>query len=320
MREPDGTAALDLVIGLINNMPAAAKRATEQQFDDLLVHAARGLGIRIGFFVVDDYARTTRETFHLLHDMRPDALIVTGDEPQRLSVMSDEPLWPALARLVDWAGTHTISSVWSCFAAHAAVLRLDGINRTRRPQKLSGMYPCAAASDDPLLANFPSSWLVPHSRHNGVDETALESKDYTVLSRSPQVGVDSFAKRIRGSLFLFLQGHPEYAPDSLLREYRRDIRRFLAGERETYPGNAREIISIRTPRANSEKLREQAYRAPSPRLLSSVYAAFIDSSLSAENAAALPLYTNWLGYLCPRESQPQHNSAPWPVEQERGAA
>ena len=41
--------------------------------------------------------------------------------------------------------------------------------------------------------------------------------------------------RSRDSLFLFFQGHPEYEAGTLLREYRRDIGRFLRGERETYP-------------------------------------------------------------------------------------
>ena len=36
-------------------------------------------------------------------------------------------------------------------------------------------------------------------------------------------------------MFLFLQGHPEYDCGSLLREYRRDVGRFLRGEREHYP-------------------------------------------------------------------------------------
>jgi len=40
----------------------------------------------------------------------------------------------------------------------------------------------------------------------------------------------------RKSLFLFFQGHPEYDADSLPREYRRDVGRFLRSERESYPG------------------------------------------------------------------------------------
>ena len=42
-----------------------------------------------------------------------------------------------------------------------------------------------------------------------------------MLSRSPVAGADLFIKQ-RKSLFVFLQGHPEYDPGSLLREYQRD--------------------------------------------------------------------------------------------------
>ena len=37
------------------------------------------------------------------------------------------------------------------------------------------------------------------------------------------------------SLFIHFQGHPEYAAETLLKEYRRDIKRFVRRERETYP-------------------------------------------------------------------------------------
>lgn len=34
---------------------------------------------------------------------------------------------------------------------------------------------------------------------------------------------------------MFFQGHPEYEPETLWREYRRDVGRFLKGERAIYP-------------------------------------------------------------------------------------
>jgi homoserine O-succinyltransferase len=305
------------MIGLVNNMPVAAKRATEQQFEGLLATASQGMNLRIGFFVVENYAMHTNDAFDLFREFRPDALIVTGDEPQR-TVMTDEPLWPALARLVDWAADNTISSVWSCFAAHAAVFRLDHISRKRLPQKLSGMYQCMPATEHPLLSEFPDQWLVPHSRHNNVDETELRDKGYTVLSHAPRLGADTFVKQARDSLFLFLQGHPEYAPDSLFREYRRDVRRFLAGERDAYPEMPENYFDHKTAR-KLEKLREQAYRAPSPRLLASVYAAFVRATMQTGNATAARLYRNWLSYLV-KEKAARAAATQWSVERQRGAA
>src|SRR5438046_6382135 len=48
------------------------------------------------------------------------------------------------------------------------------------------------------------------------------------------MGVDSFVRRQKG-LYVFFQGHPEYDADTLLLEYRRDVRRFRRRERDTYP-------------------------------------------------------------------------------------
>lgn len=77
---------------------------------------------------------------------------------------------------------------------------------------------------------------VPHSRLNDLPEAGLLASGYRVLTCSAAAGVDAFAKeQDGGSLFFFFQGHPEYDADSLLREYRRDVGRFLRSERGTYP-------------------------------------------------------------------------------------
>ena len=68
---------------------------------------------------------------------RLDGLIVTGTEP-RAPELSDEPYWPTMTKIVDWAEDHTISTVWSCLAAHAAVLHSDGIQSPAFSRKAFG--------------------------------------------------------------------------------------------------------------------------------------------------------------------------------------
>ena len=63
----------------------------------------------------------------------------------------------------------------------------------------------------------------------------MSSCGYTVLTESAEAGVDLFVKKKKKSLFVHFQGHPEYGAQTLLKEYRRDIKRFLRQERETYP-------------------------------------------------------------------------------------
>jgi homoserine O-succinyltransferase/O-acetyltransferase len=226
-------------VGLVNNMPDAAMRATELQFAGLLKEAAGALEVRLHLFSLPeiargDLARSRMQGFYADADTLPragiDALIVTGAEPKE-SDLRDEPYWDTLAHLVDWAEIGTISTLFSCLAAHAAVLHLDGIMRTRLPRKLSGIFTAQRVGNDPLQMGVADIFPVPHSRHNTLAEAELSAAGYRILSRLDGDEVNSFARDMPGrSLFLFLQGHPEYGADSLGREYLRDTGRFLRGE------------------------------------------------------------------------------------------
>src|SRR4029077_10668579 len=144
------------------------------------------------------------------------------------------PFWGSLTRVLEWAECHTYSTILSCLAAHAGILHIDGIARRPLGDKRFGVYECVRVSDHPLTAAAPSHLQMPHSRWNEIPEEALQACGYRVLTRSEDAGVDTFVKQ-RKSLFVFFQGHPEYEASTLLLEYRRDIGRFLRGERETYP-------------------------------------------------------------------------------------
>src|SRR5439155_3718197 len=80
----------------------------------------------------------------------------------------------------------------------------------------------------------PAQFRIPHSRWNSVSEEDLVSRGYSVLTRIAGGGVDAFIKD-ENSLFVFFQGHPEYEADTLLREYRRDVSRYLNNEAAAYP-------------------------------------------------------------------------------------
>src|ERR1700731_1898648 len=142
-------------IGLVNNMPDAALKSTEAQFAALLDAAAGDLHVRLRLFSLPLISRSERGAQHLgesylglrdFWDSRLDALIVTGTEP-RAAALNEEPYWPALAELIEWAEQHTISTIWSCLAAHAAVFHLDGIARHPLGDKRFGVFDCAEAAD-----------------------------------------------------------------------------------------------------------------------------------------------------------------------------
>ena len=303
-------------IGLVNNMPDSALRATERQFRALLDAASEGMLVRVSLFVLPDIARSGQEQRHITNQYSSvddlwhrclDGLIVTGAEPVTPHLWH-EPYWGSMERLAEWAEHRTHSSIWSCLAAHAALLHIDSIERRPLREKVSGVFECSRISDNPLTAGIPSRTYIPHSRLNDIPEDALTERGYRILTRSAQVGADTFVKQ-RKSMFVFFQGHPEYDADSLLLEFRRDIRRYLRRERDTYPSMPHGCFDDETT-ADFSALRERALSDRSEELLSDFPTPMLAARVTNTwRQTGICLYRNWLRYLRAQKERQMHNSA-----------
>ena len=125
-----------------------------------------------------------------------------------------------------------------------------------------------------------------------------------MLTRSDEAGVDMFVKQ-RNSLFVFFQGHPEYDATTLLLEYRRDIGRFLRGERETYPPMPHGYFDEATTQALTA-LRERALVDRREELLTEFPVALATEGVTNTwRPAAERLYHNWLAYLRTQKTERQ---------------
>ena len=310
-----GDRAAAIVVGLVNNMPDQALASTDRQFGELLSKAAGDLSVTLRIFSIGSvprsdagrqYARDHYEPIEALWGSQLDGLIVTGTEP-RAPDLTDEPYWPTLAKLVDWTAESAVPSIWSCLAAHAAVHRLDGIRRVTRAVKLSGVFECVKMIDHPLVSDGPRCWHTPHSRYNDLPEAELTARGYQILVRSPIAGADLFIKE--GAVpALFMQGHPEYEADVLLREYRRDISRFLGGISADYPEMPCGYFG-ETATAALTDFRAKALRQRRKSLIAEFPMAVAQRDLLGSwQAAASRLYANWLSYLAQRK-QPLGPSA-----------
>jgi homoserine O-succinyltransferase len=174
---------------------------------------------------------------------------------------------------------------------------MDGIRRAKRNDKVFGIFECAHASDHPLTAGTPSSFRLPHSRWNGVPEEQLTDCGYKVLTQSADAGVDTFIKQQK-KLFVFFQGHPEYESDTLLREYRRDVGRYIKGEAARYPLLPQSYFDEATV-AELTALQEKATSQRSEELLPELSS--ILGSKKIENtwqSSAAGIYRNWLAHIC----------------------
>ena len=310
---PRRRAALRLVerssrcvtIGRVNNMPDSAFRATERQFVSLLEGASDGIPVRLVLYALPGIRREGASLHHAesfyssvetLGETRLDGLIVTGREPVTADLRT-EPYWESFTRVLDWARESTYSTVWSCLAAHAAILHMDGIERRKSEHKHFGVLECTREQGHHLLTGTAPRFRVPHSRWNGVAGRELVNRGYTVLASSNGAGVDTFIKQ-DGSLFVFFQGHPEYEADTLLREYRRDAARYLRGESENYPLVPVGYFNRATEDALSA-LREKALNGREEQLFEQVSAVL--KKLEIENTwrmTAAVIYRNWLKYIC----------------------
>jgi homoserine O-succinyltransferase len=306
-----------ITVGLVNNMPDAALDATERQFVELIRAASSKVIVRLLLFSIPEVPRaaTTRQELAEryrdiaeLWDAHLDGLIVTGTEPQ-MKNLKHEPYWPTLAQVVDWARERTASTIWSCLAAHAAVLHVDGVERRPLAGKLFGVFECEPADSHPMTSDATAGLPVPHSRYNDLSERALTACGYRILTRSAVAGVDMFARQDR-SFHLFLQGHPEYSAKSLLREYRRDVGRYLRREREDYPDLplnyfADEAVTV------AAIFRERALVDRREHLIASFPMGDLEAGLVCPwRPCAVSIYTKWLEYLSGRKADRRPSTTP----------
>jgi homoserine O-succinyltransferase/O-acetyltransferase len=293
-----------LAIGLVNNMSDGALEATEQQFVSLLNAASEDFSINLSFYSLPGISRSASAQKHIdqhyqsteaLWDTELDGLIVTGKEPAA-SNLDDEPFWPNFVNLLEWAREKTYSTIWSCLAAHAAVLCMDGIPRVRNSQKYSGIIDSTRTAEHPITANLPDRFRLPHSRWNGLSESDLIRSGYEVMIRADNAGVDCFVKQEQ-SLFLFIQSHPEYQLETLLLEYRRDVARFLRGETSTYPNVPQGYFDHRVLQELLEVQRESATRPHEKTLGRLGLLLSTDGLENGWHTTGAILYKNWLQHI-----------------------
>jgi homoserine O-succinyltransferase len=159
---------------------------------------------------------------------------------------------------------------------------------------------------------------IPHSRCNDLRADALSACGYHILAGSSDAGVDTFARE-RNSVFLFFQGHPEYDAATLLREYRRDIGRFLRGDRETYPAMPEGYFDADAA-APLAAFRERALVYRHEDLLGFFPMAAVEARLPHSwRPTAVAIYRNWLAHLAAARAARQ-KSTPRPTRSWRRAA
>jgi homoserine O-succinyltransferase len=309
--ESQGAEAEGVRIAFLNNMPDAALEDTEIQFFELLDAASGEIPVRLKLHSLSGVPRAERGEQHLnsfyfstddLLNGRFDAVIMTGTEP-RQSDLRSEPYWPALTSVLDWAESNTASTILSCLAAHAGVLHSDGVSRHLLSDKQFGVFDFSKTANHQLTAGYGERVCFPHSRWNEVRADELTACGYRVLTQSSEGGVDSFVKNKKRSLFVHFQGHPEYDAQTLLKEYRRDIKRFLRTERETYPSMPKGYFDATAAKLLTD-FRDAVFSDRREELMESFpEIAPAGDFKSTWRSSAMSIYRSWLQYVVSNKAE-----------------
>ena len=233
----------ELHIGFLNMMPDAALKVTEQQFMRLIGSSNQIAQFFVHLFSIPGLPRSADtqkyiDEFYTSFDQIKkeglDALIITGANVTNPN-LEHEPFWNPLQEVINWATENVTSVLCSCLATHAIVKALHHIDRLPLQNKRWGVYTHRIQSPDhPLLRNINTRFDVPHSRNNDISRAQLEAANFKILVDSEDGGVHMAVSPDQLRI-VYLQGHPEFDRNSLLKEYKREVIRFINGERETYP-------------------------------------------------------------------------------------
>lgn len=165
-------------------------------------------------------------TFDQIKDQKFDGMIITGAPVENYD-FTDVDYWPELCRIMDWTTTHVHSTLHVCWGAQAGLFYHYGIPKYSLDKKLFGVFPhTALKKQSPLFRGFDDVFYVPHSRHTeNREEDIRRIPELELLAVSEEAGV--FAVKSEDNRRFFITGHPEYDPDTLSREYFRDVDRGL---------------------------------------------------------------------------------------------
>ncbi|MEM8844211.1 MAG: homoserine O-succinyltransferase [Pseudomonadota bacterium] len=230
-----------LHVGFLNMMPDAAIAATERQFLRLIGSNDK-TSVYCHPFTIQGVERSSQAKVYIQHyysdlakikEEHLDAIVITGANVMQ-PILTKEKFWDDLQEVLIWSKENIKSTMCSCLATHAAVKVFYDIDRKHMGNKCWGVFEHEVINKDHLLlADVQSSIKMCHSRFNDISYADFLNHKVDALITSRVAGVQLAAEKDLS--MIYFQGHPEYDDISLLKEYKREIYRYLSGDRNDYP-------------------------------------------------------------------------------------
>jgi homoserine O-succinyltransferase len=294
-----------LHVGLLNLMPDAAFQMTEQQFMRLVGGSNQIAQFYVHCFTVAGLPRSDAtlayiaEYYEDIASIRAqglDALIITGANVVQPRI-EQELFYKPLTEIIGWASDNVTSVLCSCLSTHALMKYLHQVDRTPLPRKQWGVYSHRViVPQHPLLRGVNTRFDVPHSRYNAITREQFEAAGLTILIESAKAGVHAAvsADQFRQ---IYFQGHPEYDANSLLKEYKREMLRHFADERDlpVFPEHYISDQAAAVIERYLAKAREaRRSGAPLPDFPEAELAPFLENTWGD---SARTIFDNWLGLV-----------------------
>ena len=288
-------------------MPDAALVVTEKQYMRLIGACNRIAQIYVYPFSVPGLARSAggasphRGLLLRLRGPPGTSASTRSSSPARTSPTRPSTWSPSgrrSPRSSTWAAEHVTSILCSCLATHALVKHLHGIDRRPFEHKLWGVYRHRVRDrGHPLTQDINTRFDAPHSRWNDIPRGAWDAAGLHVLAESEDAGVH-LATSPDGFRIVYFQGHPEYDRNSLLKEYKREVGRFLVGDLDAPPPYPEHYM---TPEADDlaqtylrDALAARAHGRADPSFPEEAMDPYLENTWGDTGSA---LFNNWLGLV-----------------------
>lgn len=174
----------------------------------------------------DEHLNLFYKTFDQVRDQKFDGLIITGAPVEDLD-FEQVDYWDEMAQVIDWSSTNVFTTLFICWAAQAGLYRRYGIPKYKLPKKVFGVFPSRVVKKNvPLFRGFDDRFNMPHSRHTEVRrQDILDNSDLDIVCESEEAGLSIVMSHDGRRIYVF--GHGEYDPDTLRKEYERDLKKGL---------------------------------------------------------------------------------------------
>jgi homoserine O-succinyltransferase len=152
-----------------------------------------------------------------------DGLLLTGAPVEEIP-FEEVAYWEEILRILKYANHNIASTLGICWGG-LALAKYIGIEKKLFPKKIFGVFETRNLNrKHRITGNMDDVFFCPQSRHSGIPDEVMQAErdkgNVHLLAHAEKGGYTIFESA--DHRFLAHLGHPEYEPERLIYEYKRD--------------------------------------------------------------------------------------------------